>query len=577
MKLSTISIQNYRSIKSLEFDFPESGILFLVGPNNAGKSNIIRAIDLVCGDNWASKEKLEDYDRYGRAGARVCIDLHFDNERRAKWGDDYGKWGEYLGPRGRMPYESKIKDDYPCTYLGADRNFDKQMSFYDWTLLGRIRKQFHRQARVHEAELKQKYAELVAVFNKVDNFTRFKDDFIGFFNDMQADTSAKLAVAFEPFTPANYFKTLQILATDPEQSDLPLDLDELGEGSRNMVLLSLLRSYAKNFRAPDQATGLLAIDEPETFLHPQARRHLAKVLRDIASSGMQVIVTTHSTSFIDTEYFDSIGRVIKIEDDEAPGRKHTQLISVSPQDLVEHCVATGVPADKTTVISIRDFYKTTSNAVLNEAFFARAVVLVEGETEELALPIYLEALGIDCDLLGISIVRVSGKNQLPKYWRLFSAFEVPLIVMLDNDNSQDEQTNKNIAICFGIQLEEFIKNVDTVKRIVAQRPAKTPLLVLEKDFETSIAKSIARLLPNGTELVNQWEAEARVAIKPIRNQQKGAIARFVARRFRAHSPDLVPSLVDELASCLRALGVCKVSVPTNQVVAEKDEDDDLPF
>jgi len=53
MKLKRVRIENYRSIKKVEFDFPESGMLVLVGTNNAGKSNIIRAIDAVVGENGA--------------------------------------------------------------------------------------------------------------------------------------------------------------------------------------------------------------------------------------------------------------------------------------------------------------------------------------------------------------------------------------------------------------------------------------------------------------------------------------------------------------------------------------------
>jgi putative ATP-dependent endonuclease of the OLD family len=66
MKLKRISIKNFKSIKDIKFDFPESGILVLVGENNAGKSNIIRAIDLICGESWIGKEKLEDHDYYLR-------------------------------------------------------------------------------------------------------------------------------------------------------------------------------------------------------------------------------------------------------------------------------------------------------------------------------------------------------------------------------------------------------------------------------------------------------------------------------------------------------------------------------
>jgi len=42
MKIKKIYIKNFRSIKELSFTFPEKGFLVLVGPNNAGKSNILR-------------------------------------------------------------------------------------------------------------------------------------------------------------------------------------------------------------------------------------------------------------------------------------------------------------------------------------------------------------------------------------------------------------------------------------------------------------------------------------------------------------------------------------------------------
>ncbi len=66
MKLSKIKIKNYKSIIDLEFNYPESRILVLVGENNSAKSNLIRAIDLICGESWIGKEKLEEHDYYLR-------------------------------------------------------------------------------------------------------------------------------------------------------------------------------------------------------------------------------------------------------------------------------------------------------------------------------------------------------------------------------------------------------------------------------------------------------------------------------------------------------------------------------
>jgi len=69
----------------------------------------------------------------------------------------------------------------------------------------------------------------------------------------------------------------------------------LGDGAKNLAVISLLRSYAKNFR---DANGIIAIEEPEIYLHPQARKHLFEVLKDIAKSGLQVIFTTHDPNFL---------------------------------------------------------------------------------------------------------------------------------------------------------------------------------------------------------------------------------------------------------------------------------------
>lgn len=62
---------------------------------------------------------------------------------------------------------------------------------------------------------------------------------------------------------------------------------------------------------------------------------------------------------------------------------------------------------------------------LNEGFFARCLILVEGETEELVIPELLSSLDISCNPMGISVIGVNGKNQIPKYWRLYSKFGNP--------------------------------------------------------------------------------------------------------------------------------------------------------
>src|SRR5262249_25981303 len=439
-----------------------------------------------------------------------------------------------------------------------DRTFDRHMSFYDWTLLGKIRRTFHQRCSAFAGQFDTKFQEIVELFDQVQGFSEFKADFAKFFSEMQADTPLKMAVDFKPFTPSNYFKTMQVLAADPSQGQTDLDLEELGEGTRNLALLALLRSYAVNLRSwGEEVGGMLAVEEPEIYLHPQSQRNLFRLLRDIANSGIQVVLSTHSACFVDTEFFDSIGLVRKLSDPDTPGRQHSDLTIVSKTRLVAHCRKTGVSSQKTNAQNITEYYKTTSNYRLNEAMFARFVILVEGESEELALPEYLRAADLDCDLRGVSIIAVEGKNQIPKYWRLFGAFRIPLLVLFDNDDEGTDdngnsgskrRSNENVATCFGLQLGQILHSESWSELQSVSQP-ETIVIILGNDFETAVETdyTLQRKIgdPGFTELVQ----EAKDLIKPVnKNQGKGLVARYVARKILLGKPTYCPEFVRRIAN-----------------------------
>ncbi len=590
MKLTRITIQNFRSIKLMDFTFPDSGFLVLVGANNAGKSNVIRAINNILGAEWWSQDKLERHDFYARDPQNAIeISLSFNTGETAGFKkdeekDEYRAYVNY--GRGRDYFLSNdFKAKCPCTYLGADRTFDRHMSFYDWTLLGKIRKTFHQRCAALAGQLDAKFQEIVNLFDQVQGFPEFKTDFAKFFSEMQADTPLKMAVDFKPFTPSNYFKTMQVLASDPSQGQTDLDLEELGEGTRNLALLSLLRSYAVNLRSlGEELGGILAIEEPEIYLHPQSQRNLFRVLREIAASGIQVVLSTHSSCFVDTEFFDSIALVRKLSDPETVGRQHSDLTLVSKPTLVAHCRRTGVPSQKTNVQNTTEYYKTTSNYRLNEAMFARFVILVEGESEELALPEYLRAAGLDCDLRGLSVIAVEGKNQIPKYWRLFSAFKIPLLVLFDNDDDGTDgngasrakrKSNENVATCFGLQMDVILHPEAWVETQSISQP-ETTLIILAKDFETAVEADYSSGWDFGDATFAEMVQEAKDLIKPLnRNQGKGLIARYVARKILSIKPAYCPEFLHRIADLVNAelgfavLQSCSNEAPTNE--------EDVPF
>lgn len=554
MKLSKISIRNFRSIKELDFSFPSSGVLALVGSNNAGKSNIVRAINAICGEAWFGPDKMQDFDFYLRDKSRpIRVELTFDNGCSAVLSSEE-KWPKFMDARGNSIRGAGIKEVFPCTYLDADRSLDKHMAYTDWSLISRIRKAFHQRATPLKEELDTQFAQLMGTFEKVQGFSDFRHDFEQYFNELQADSPAKLSLDFKPFTPSNYFKTMQILASDSSSPDRGLDLSELGEGSRNVILLALLRSYAKNFRQhEDSPDGILALEEPELFLHPQARRHLYGVLREISKSGLQVIISTHSSSFVDTEYFDSVGRVLKIPDTEDETKRCTTLITVSKESLVSYCHETGASTEKCTVGNISDHYGISSNQRLNEGFFASVIVLCEGDTEEFALPVYLKAAGLDCDELGVSVIGVGGKEQIPKYWRLFSAFKVPLVVVFDNDNDgTGKLAEKNRSILTAFNLDDDTVSFDGCSNLVeTTRDPLTSVLILNGTFETALRTDINSTFgKKGVDRLAEVEEQARSIIKPKKDQAKGQLARYVARTIV--KSEFVPSFIRSLAARVKA-------------------------
>ncbi|MBI3747309.1 MAG: hypothetical protein HY262_00445 [Chloroflexi bacterium] len=156
---------------------------------------------------------------------------------------------------------------------------------------------------------------------------------------------------------------------------------------------------------------MLLIEEPELLLTPQAQRYLYRLFRQFSEDGNQVVYSTRSAAFVDAAHHDEIVRL-----DLRHG--HRSLRRTSPQALTD--------AERVRLAAEFDHER-------SEMFFARAVVLVEGQTERLSLPIIFRAQGHDPDAEGIAIVEVGGKSNLPLAARLLRELEIPFVAVFDAD------------------------------------------------------------------------------------------------------------------------------------------------
>ncbi len=164
---------------------------------------------------------------------------------------------------------------------------------------------------------------------------------------------------------------------------------------------------------------VLLIEEPELYLRPQAQRYFYRLLRTFAQGGNQVLYTTHSPNLLNVARLDELALVRLTEQ----GTRTLQPEALTPGE---------------------DFRVLTEfDAERSELFLARAALLVEGQTERLALPFAFAACGYDVDREGASIVECGGKANILLFGRACRAAGIPFVVLHDRDRN-DEVLNEAI-------------------------------------------------------------------------------------------------------------------------------------
>jgi putative ATP-dependent endonuclease of OLD family len=244
-------------------------------------------------------------------------------------------------------------------------------------------------------------------------------------------TSWGVSVSIE-VTPPEIEKVFELGTQLHVDDGLKTLAERKGHGLQRAVLFALLRAWAKVLRpaggeGPTRArqaseSAFFAMEEPELFLHPHAQRQLFGSLNEIAAAAdHQVFICTHSTHFVDLEHYRRIAVVSKASPQE--GTRVRQCTT----DLFEG----GEAADRK-----RRFHMASwVNPDRGELFFARKVVLTEGETEKSVFPFLAKKL--DCLDPNVSIIDTGGKDNLPLYIAILNAFGIPYCVVHDEDPLPD--------------------------------------------------------------------------------------------------------------------------------------------
>jgi predicted ATP-dependent endonuclease of OLD family len=231
-----------------------------------------------------------------------------------------------------------------------------------------------------------------------------------------------------------FYKTLQITLTE-NHSDKVFDSEEVGSGMQNMILISIFQTYAELMGGK----VIFGIEEPEIYLYPQAQRALYKSFQ-IISETSQIFYTSHNPNFIDASRAYEIEMVYKTAGDGTINtQKNTTYINA-------------VQAEKE-----RFKIYTQFNTERNEIFFAKKVVLVEGDSDKIFYQTISEKLWeIDLDKNGISILSCGGKSGVSYFTGLCKAMGIENYFSIwDSDEELErpqllEETKKEHK---GIELE----------------------------------------------------------------------------------------------------------------------------
>lgn len=467
MYLSILRLWNFRKYSAgpdgepgLEVHFQE-GVNVLIGENDSGKTAIVDSIRYVLKTQSGEFIQFDDKDFYqdsdGRRKDEFKIECVFDglNEQDSglfwewlSWNDDKTK---YLL---KVWLFVKRKDNVimPTFSAGIDGQADRMDSearellkvVYFKPLRDALTDMTHgyksRLAQIlgsHELFKTQKDAEGNNAKHKLEtDYEKLKKEIESYFKDGdggESITSGINSFLREHFLLNGDSRNAEVKLTGGELTEILRLLDLILEGNKSgLGTLNLLCIAAEMLLFNNQKKGLklALVEELEAHLHPQYQLRLIEYISS-QQKNEQFILSTHS-----------IALASKIKLANLIVLKGTEALPMSPEYTLMK------PADY-------KFLERFLDATKANLFFARGLIMVEGDAENLLIPAIAQLIGRNLYKYGVSVVNV-GSTAYKRYVNIFKrkdgkSFGMPIAVVSDldvraleyyDDNCSDRKTPK---------------------------------------------------------------------------------------------------------------------------------------
>lgn len=436
------------------------GLNILVGPNDAGKSAIVDAVRYVLwtrGDDYIRPDEYDFYVDSDGARSRDFVvrctfdDLSADEETRfLEWcTNEKGTLRLHVCVRGvrrdgrgggnivssqhrsgadgeGLALDGELREYLKATYLKPLRDAEREMRAGRRSRISRILgampsmgHQSRPAAPGADATLHDTLAEADGAIRNnaaVGNIARsVNTDFL----EKLSFVDDRLVATLDLGAGGSFDQILERfeLYLNPKAG---VERVQRGLGYNNLLFMAaellLLQSH------PDQVPFLL-IEEPEAHLHPQHQTLFMEVLSARAATPatergethqqVQVLLTTHSPQLASGAELETMTMIVDHRTFPL-GRAHTRL------DVDDY-----------------EFLRRFLDATKANLFFARALIVVEGDGEHLLLPAIAEKLGRPLSRHGVSIVNV-GHRGLFRYSRILqrnagNAIAIPVALIPDRD------------------------------------------------------------------------------------------------------------------------------------------------
>jgi len=423
MYIKNFNIKNWKSIQNTTIEF-ENFLLF-IGQSNHGKSNILSAISLFFDKiSFESKHSYDDT-------SPTELTITFDSLKHI----ELDTFREIKNSRDEVIIKKIIS-------LDENRYFYKKNDvFYP---------------------LSKNYE--YAIREGIDII--FIPSFSASSNKAILDIYEKIILIL---TNNNQLRYVEKLIEKLELEIQYLEERYASRGLQREVLFKIMRKIAavtKNTRYNLLGNTIIMYEEPELYLHPQAERELHAAISNIARYGGQIYVTTHSSSFIELNDYKSICLVRRND--------HGTYVIQYKGELFK--------GDEIQNFNMNYWM----NPDRGELFFAKKVILVEGQTDKIIIPFLAKKLGVY--KYEYSIIECGSKSSIPQFMKLLNQYKIPYVAAFDKDChewrdresitriKQHNRYMKELAesvgkvVVFSNDIEEELDEKDRVKKNYKHKP-----------------------------------------------------------------------------------------------------------